>query len=118
MTRSTISPDWYWLKKIEDNNLHLLIRWNVAEITIDGDNGSHTEYEYDEQVISVPIPDDVMTADELNTYMDANEDALTQIAKDKKSAGEQPHPDPPEDIRKEKIGKIRKKLKPKKPKAT
>lgn len=112
MTQSTVDPAWYWLKKVEENNLHLLIRWNVKEVTGD----SHTGYEYDEQLIDVPIPDDVLTPDELNTYMDANEDALTKIAKDKKAASEAPHPDPPEDIRKEKIDKIRKKLKPKKPK--
>ena len=81
MTRSTVSPESIFIRKIENNTTHLLIRWNVKEITIDDDIGSHIEYEYDEQKLTATIPDDVMTPNDLQKWITENSSDLLNQAK-------------------------------------
>lgn len=85
MVRSAVNPNWYFLNKIVlregKSQLVLRIRWNVHEIVVPDNGETHTEYEYDEQVIK-HTPIDVLTKDEIKSYIEAHEEELLKIAKD------------------------------------
>lgn len=89
MVRSGIEPAWYWLDRIENKEgrltLVLRLRWNVHQVTVsDTGDGSHTEYEYDEQVIE-HTPIDVLTKDEVKSYIEAHEEELLKTANDEQA---------------------------------
>ena len=113
MTGSAVEPAWYWIKKIEGNVIHLLIRWNAKEIAVDDDeHGSHTEYEYDENAIIVSLPDGVRTLDELSAWITESEKTFLDAAK---ATVDKIAPTATEDVRTTKISDVREKLKETKP---
>jgi len=58
MARSTVQPDTIKLWKLDATDeglqLHLSAHWNVSQITIEDDQGSRQEWEYDELRFVVP----------------------------------------------------------------
>lgn len=61
MSRSTVEPDWYWLRKIEGVTAYIRLHGNVKQIQVEDNGEPHTEYEYDEKEIGIMIPEDIIT---------------------------------------------------------
>ena len=104
MTRSMISPDTIWLRKTEltDDSLFLIlrVRSNIQQVTIEnGDGGSHTEYEYDENEIRYPVPDSVYTVADLQNLI-AVEAANINQKSVREKAWKKIHARPVEEMRK------------------
>ena len=80
MVRSAIEPNWYFLKEIEqkDDGIEfvLRLRWNVHPVTIeDLEGGTHTEYEYDEQILKHQ-PSQTISIDEVTSYIESCKEEL------------------------------------------
>lgn len=60
MPRSTVEPDWYWLRKIEGVTAYIRLHWNIKQIQVEDNGEPHTEYEYDEKEIGIMIPEDII----------------------------------------------------------
>jgi len=108
---SPVNPDWYFLRKIEHSNAYLRVRANVIEKQVEAADGkTRTEYEYDEQEIVVPIPEEVITVEQFKAFIDTKEAECVAMVSPS-SAPEQPE-EVDNNIRKIKdINKIREKFK-------
>ena len=82
MANSSVSPESIFIRKIENNAVHLLVRWNIEEIETIDDNGTRIEYEYDEQKLVVTILDDIMSPSDLKAWIAENSSDLLKKAKD------------------------------------
>ena len=91
MVRSVIEPNWYFLKEIEkkDDGIRfvLRLRWNVHPVTVEDMGGkTHTEYEYDEQILKHK-PSQMIATDEVTSYIESCQEEL--LAKAQNVAGTQ-----------------------------
>lgn len=108
MTRSTVNPEPIFIRKIANSNAYLRVRWGVKQIEITDDNGNHTEYEYNEQKLVVPIPDDVVSPDDLkNWIVESSSDLINQAKSVVTRIEESPKAD---DVREMNITDVRKKI--------
>jgi len=78
--KSAVQPAWYWLDRIKKKEgrlaLILRIRWNVHQVIVeDMDKQSHTEYEYDEQIIAHVLAQKI-AKDEVISYIETHQDEL------------------------------------------
>jgi|GEM_PF-2875718 len=54
---STVEPETLQPDIVQDGRVRLLVHWGAVQREIIDDMGTRTEWEYQEQVIWVPIPD-------------------------------------------------------------
>jgi len=85
MTRSTVNPGTIWLRKTElsDAGLFLVlrVRSNIRQITVEDEGGgSHIEYEYDEIETRYPVPDTVLSPDDIKAILVDKEAEITSKA--------------------------------------
>ena len=53
---STIEPETLQPDIVQDGRVRLLVHWDAVQKEITDDMGTHTEWEYLEQVLWVPLP--------------------------------------------------------------
>lgn len=84
MVRSTTEPELVFLDKIEFSEgsqvLSLRMRWNVHEIEVEDKEGTHQEYEYDEQVIKHKLPAYIKSIAEIRNYIEVAKEELLEEA--------------------------------------
>ncbi len=54
---STIEPETLQPDIVQDGRVRLLVHWDAVQKEITDDMGTHTEWEYQEQVLWVPLPE-------------------------------------------------------------
>ena len=53
---STVEPETLQPDIVQDGRVRLLVHWDAVQKEITDDMGTHTEWEYQEQVLWVPLP--------------------------------------------------------------
>ena len=78
--RSTVNPEWYWLKNLIGNEAILRIRYNPKQVLVLEEDGktNHLEWQYDEEEVTKIIAKPVISSKDLEkkladryTYKDA-----------------------------------------------
>jgi len=54
---STVEPEPLQPDIVQDGRVRLLVHWDAVQKEITDDMGTHTEWEYQEQVLWVPLPE-------------------------------------------------------------
>lgn len=54
---STVEPETLQPDIVQDGRVRLLVHWDAVQKEITDDMGTHTEWEYQEQVLWVPLPE-------------------------------------------------------------
>ena len=54
---STVEPETLQPDIVQDGRVRLLVRWDAVQKEITDDMGTRTEWEYQEQVLWVPLPE-------------------------------------------------------------
>ena len=111
MATSNVEPDWYWLRKIERDTAYLKIRWNIAQKQVEEAEGKRTEYVYDEEEITVTIPEAKETAAELKSYLSHKKASFITKGKEQKAERDKTIVVKPKTIRTMDIIKLREELK-------
>ena len=57
LVSSTIEPETMQPDIVQDGRVRLLVHWDAVQKEITDDMGTHTEWEYQEQVLWVPLPE-------------------------------------------------------------
>lgn len=82
LVRSTIEPDAICIDKIKAGSVRLICHWdiNTVEIT-DEEIGSHTEYEYQEEIIwwALPSPAYIVKVEGKQVLSEAGQEYLSSI---------------------------------------
>lgn len=103
-------PDWYWLRKIEEDTAYLRIRWNIEEKQVEEEEGIRAEYNYDEEELAVTIPE-ILTVTKLKDYLRNEKTSILNKAKGLKEERDKPKTPQEETIKTMDINKLREELK-------
>ena len=66
---SSVKPDILWVHKIESGKLIVRVRSNIKEIQVEDEDGTHTEYQYDETEIAHPLNPATMALDDIKALV-------------------------------------------------
>lgn len=81
LVRSRIVPESIYPDVVRDGSVRLLCRWDIREIEVEDEMGTHTEYEYAEQVIwwALPYPEYLTRQGNRQVLTDAGRAYLASI---------------------------------------